>query len=96
MSAGTLAAIGPDDIAAVRRSHPEAFTPPRTVAMRWIAWLGVVGYLAVSLSVMALDTQRRAARKLPPRPLGRRLAVAVAITALIVAATAVFSLRQTT
>ena len=49
MSAGTLAAIGPDDIAAVRRSHPEAFTPPRTVAMRWIAWLGVVGYLAVSL-----------------------------------------------
>jgi D-xylose transport system permease protein len=63
-----------------------------TILPAWLGYVIAAAYLAVSLAVLALDTRRRAARRLPPRPIARRLVVTLAITGLIVAATAVFSL----
>ncbi|MCB1485843.1 MAG: sugar ABC transporter permease [Bauldia sp.] len=63
-----------------------------TVLPAWVGYLIAAGYLAVSLAVIAHTARKRRQRNLPPRPLTGRLAVAVAIAALIVAATTIFSL----
>ena len=63
-----------------------------TILPAWLGFVIAAGYLALNLVAMFLSTRRRTERRLPPRPLTKHLLVAGAITALILAATIVFSL----
>lgn len=49
MTAATLAGIGPDEIASVRRMHPEAFGTLRGKLVQWAVWVGVIAYVIGSL-----------------------------------------------
>jgi D-xylose transport system permease protein len=63
-----------------------------TILPAWLGYIIAAGYLAFSLAALSLSQRRRAERGLPVRPAGKRLLLAIAITALILAVTIVFSL----
>ncbi len=63
-----------------------------TILPAWLGYVIAAVYLATMLAAMLREAQLRTDRGLPPRPLGQRLMIAAAITALIVGATIVSSL----
>jgi D-xylose transport system permease protein len=63
-----------------------------TILPAWLGYAIAAAYLAIVVGAMFWEARLRTDRGLPPRPLGRRLMLAAAITALILGATIVFSL----
>lgn len=56
MTARTLAAMGADEIQSIRATHPQAFSNPTRVAVTWLIWVAIVGYVIGSL--IAFDVAR--------------------------------------